>query len=60
MKRLLSVILFCMLIFTLSACSTKNDDSKSLLTSVLNNEKTFITEKGEAVLLHNYLLDNSK
>jgi len=60
MKRLLSVFLFCMLIFTLSACSTKNDDSKSLLTSVLNNEKTFITEKGEAVLLHNYLLDNSK
>ena len=59
MKKILSVFLFCTIVFTLGACSSKNDDSKSLLTAVLNNEKTFITEKGEAVFLQNYLASGS-
>lgn len=59
MKKILSIFLFCIIIFTLCACSTKNEDSESLLTAVLNNEKTFITENGEAVLLQNYLTSHS-
>ena len=60
MKRLLSVFLFCLMIFTLSACSSRNDNSNSLLNAVLNNEKTFITEKGEAMLLQDYMITSSK
>lgn len=44
----------------MGACSSQKDNSKDLLTAVLNNEKTFITEKGEAVLLKNYAVGNGE
>ena len=55
---LLSVLLICAIVLTMGSCSSRKDNSKDLLTAVFNNEKTFITEKGEAVLLKNYAVGN--
>ncbi len=60
MKRLLSIFLFFVIALTIGACSSQKIDSMDLLTAVLNNEKTFITEKGEAVLLKNYAVGNGE
>lgn len=60
MNRLLSICLICAIIFTMGACSSQKDASKDLLTAVLNNEKTFITEEGEAVLLKSYSVGNGE
>ena len=60
MKKLISIVLVCAIVLAMGACSSKKDDSKGLLTAVLNNEKTFITEKGEAVLLKNYAVGNGE
>lgn len=60
MKKLISIVLVCAIVLATGACSSKKDDSKGLLTAVLNNEKTFITEKGEAVLLKNYAVGNGE
>ena len=60
MKRLLSVFLICITVLTMGACSSKDEDENSLLKAVLNGEKTFITEKGEAVFLKNYAVGHGK
>lgn len=56
MKKILSIFLICVIALNMCACSGKEDSTKTLLTAVLNNEKTFINEKGEAVLLKDYAL----
>ncbi len=60
MKKILSVFLACIMIFSFSACSSENKDAQSLLSTVLNSEKTFIAEDGTAVLLKNYFVGNGE
>lgn len=52
MKKLISVLLVLLIIFSVSAC--EKDVSNTDLMSILKNEQQFITENGEKVYLKDY------
>lgn len=46
------------MLLTLVACSSKDKELENTLFSILNNEKTFIAENGDAVFLEDYVFTN--
>lgn len=58
MKKIVSMFLLIVMVMTFAACSNQNQESKVILTSVLDSQKTFIDEDGNAVLLRDYVIGN--
>ncbi len=60
MKKLFLVIIILEIVLLFSGCTSPKDDVQDILLAVLNNDKIFITENGEAVYLKNYYIAESQ